>query len=199
MQGGTDRPLPDDADTDTKADTDTGPDADAPPRALLIAALLIAVLAVGGVLAVAATRRVPPAPVVIAAVPAPSAEAPECRALLATLPERLGDYRRAETAQPTPVGAAAWRADPAADPVILRCGLDRPAEFVVGAPIQMVDQVQWFRIADADTRRSTWLCVDRPVYVALTLPDGSGPAPIQTLSAVIERSMPAIPIRPGRP
>jgi hypothetical protein len=37
------------------------------------------------------------------------------------------------------------------------------------------------------------------VYVALTLPDGSGPTPIQTLSDVIERTMPAIPIRPGRP
>ena len=59
--------------------------------------------------------------------------------------------------------------------------------------------MQWFRLDDADTGRSTWVCVDRPVYLALTLPTGSGPAPIQTLSAVIDRSMPAIPIRPGPP
>jgi hypothetical protein len=179
---------------------DSVSDPDGPPRALLIAALMTAVLAVGTVIAVAAARRSPPAPVVIAAVPAPAAEAPECRALLATLPDQLGDYRRADTAQPTPAGTAAWRDDESpAEPVILRCGLDRPAEFVTGAPIQMVDEVQWFRIEDGELARSTWLCVDRAVYVALTLPDGSGPSPIQTLSEVIERSMPAIPIRPGSP
>jgi len=42
------------------------------------------------------------------------------------------------------------------------------------------------------------VCVDRPVYVALTLPDGSGPAPIQDLSDVIERTLTQQPIRPGR-
>ena len=83
--------------------------------------------------------------------------------------------------------------------MILRCGLGRPAEFVVGAPIQMVDDVSWFRLDDPDLERTTWVCVDRPVYVALTLPDGSGPAPIQDLSDVIERTMAQQPIRPGRP
>jgi len=189
VQGGTDR-APDQV---------PAGDPDGPPRALVIAALLLAVLALGAVLTVAAVRRVPPAPVVIAAVPAPAAEGPECAGLVAALPEQLGDYRRAETAQPTPAGSAAWRTDEGGDPVIMRCGLDRPAEFVVGAPIQMVNAVQWFRIEDTELRRSTWLCVDRPVYVALTLPDGSGPSPIQTMSEVIEKSMPAVPIRPGRP
>ncbi len=172
-------------------------DSDGPPRALIVAALAVAVLSVVGVLAFAASRRTPPAPVVIAGVPAPQSESPECRTLVATLPDRLGDYRRADTAQPTPAGAAAWRNGE--ESVVMRCGLDRPAEFVVGAPIQMVDQVQWFRLQDSGSRRSTWLCVDRPVYIALTLPDGSGPSPIQTLSGVIERTMPAIPIRPGKP
>ena len=172
-------------------------DADGPPRALIFAAVAVAALAVAGVLAVAATHRTPPAPVAIAAVPAPQAEAPECASLLATLPERLGDFTRAETAQPTPAGTAAWR--DGGEPVILRCGLGRPAEFVVGSPIQMVDDVQWFQLQDSESRRSTWLCVDRPVYLALTLPDGSGPTPIQTMSEVIARTMPAIPIRPGKP
>ena len=170
---------------------------DGPPRALLIAAVLIPVVAIGVVLAVAASLRTPPAPVAIAALPAAQAETPECQGLLATLPDQLGELRRAATAEPTPAGTAAWRGD--GEPVIMRCGLDRPAEFVVGAPIQMVDRVSWFRLADPDAGRSTWVCVDRPVYVALTLPDGSGPTPIQTLSAVIERTMAAIPIRPGKP
>lgn len=169
----------------------------APPRRLLIAALLIAVVALGAVLAVAATRRPPERPVVIAGLPAEQADSPECRALLATLPDRLGDYPRARAAEPVPAGAAAWGSYD--EPVIMRCGLGRPAEFVVGVPLQLVDDVQWFRLDDADTARSTWVCVDRAVYVALTLPSGSGPAPIQTISLVIARTMPAMPIRPGRP
>ncbi len=181
-----------------------GDSPDAPPRAWLIAALAAAVLAVGAVLAVAATRRAPMPPVAIAAVPAPQAGAPQCRSLLATLPERLGDYTRAAAVDPVPEGTAAWRSPDTtgAEPVIMRCGLDRPAEFVVGTPLQVVDDVQWLRLSDpetgdADTRRSTWVAVDRAVYVAITLPDGSGPTPIQTLSEVIARTMPAMPIRPG--
>jgi len=173
------------------------PPDDGPPRVLLITALAIAVVAIAAVFAIAAARRTPPPPVVIAAVPAPQAEAPECQSLMATLPGELGDFRRADTAQPTPAGTAAWRNEDGS--VILRCGVDRPVEFVVGAPIQMVDDVQWFQLQDEESRRSTWLCVDRPVYLALTLPDGSGPTPIQIMSAVIDRTMPAIPIRPGKP
>jgi len=60
-----------------------------------------------------------------------------------------------------------------------------------------VNQVQWFRLEDPQSPVATWLCVDRPVYVALTLPTGSGPTPIQAMSDVIDRSMPAIPIRPA--
>lgn len=179
------------------------PESDAPPRALMIAALVVALGGVVGVLAVAANRHTPTQPVAIAAVPAPQAESPECRALLATLPDRLGDFHRAATADPTPAGAAAWRLggdgpdSQTGDPVILRCGLDRPAEFVVGTPLQLVNEVQWFRLDDPDVPRSTWVSVDRAAYVALTLPDGSGSAPIQTLSEIIERTMPAMPIRPG--
>ncbi len=166
-----------------------------PPRSLIIAALVLTVAAIAAVLAFAGSRRTPPTPVAIAAVPAEQAGSPECQALLATLPDRLGDYSRADTVQPTPAGTAAWRAD--GEPVILRCGLGRPAEFVVGSPIQMVNDVQWFRLEDPQSPLATWLCVDRPVYVALTLPTGSGPTPIQVLSDVIDRSMPAIPIRPA--
>lgn len=169
--------------------------ADGPSRIVLIAALVVAVVAIGVVLAVAASRRPPPRPVAIAAVPAPQAEATECRTLLADLPDRLGELSRATTVAPVPAGTAAW--GDAEEPVIMRCGLDRPTEFVVGSPLQVVDDVQWFRLEDPDTRRSTWIAVDRPAYVALTLPIGSGPTPIQMLSAAIARAMPATPIRPG--
>jgi hypothetical protein len=163
----------------------------------MIAAVVLGVAAIAGVLAFAASRQTPPAPVAIGAVPAPGARGSECQALMGALPDRLGDYQRAATADPTPPGTAAWRTD--SGPIVLRCGLDRPAEFVVGAPIQMVNEVQWFRLDDPDSPSSTWLCVDRAAYVALTLPYGAGPSPIQAMSGVIDRTMPAIPIRPGPP
>jgi hypothetical protein len=170
---------------------------DGPPRALLIAAIVVAAGAIIGILVFAALRQTPPEqrPVAIASVPAPKADSAECRALLDALPQQLGDYRRAAAADPAPAGAAAWQATAEGEPVILRCGLDRPAEFVVGSPIQVVDAVQWFELADQG--RSTWFAIDRPVYVALTLPQGSGPTPIQTMSDVLAKSLPAKPIDPA--
>ena len=170
---------------------------DGPPRALLIAAVVVAAGAIIGVLVVAALRQSPPGQqtVAIASVPAPKADSAECRALLGAVPNQLGDYRRAPAAEPAPPGAAAWTA--AGEPVIMRCGLDRPAEFVVGSPIQVVDAVQWFELADQG--RSTWFAVDRPVYIALTLPQGSGPTPIQEISDVIAKSLPAKVIDPAPP
>ncbi|MGY4710076.1 DUF3515 domain-containing protein [Mycolicibacterium sp. CBM1] len=170
---------------------------DGPPRAVLIAAVTVAVVAIGVVLAVAANRTPEAQPVVIAAVPAPQADSAPCRALLDAVPARLGDFDRVTPAQPAPAGAAAWRAGDDGDPVIMRCGVDRPAEFVVGSPIQMVDAVQWFRLDDAASDHSTWVSVDRPVYVALTLPRDSGPTPIQALSDALARTMPAVAISPN--
>ena len=168
---------------------------DGPPRALLIAAVVVAAGAIVGILVFAALRQSPPGPqtVAIASVPAPKADSAECRALLDAMPERLGDYRRAAAAEPAPPGAAGWTAD--GEPIILRCGLDRPVEFVVGSPIQVVNAVEWFELADQG--RSTWFAVDRAVYVALTLPHGSGPTPIQEISDIIAKSLPAKPIDPA--
>jgi hypothetical protein len=170
---------------------------DGPPRGVLVAAVIVAVAAAIGVLVFATIRQKPEGqrPVAIASVPAPHADGDACRALLAALPDRLGDYQRAPAAEPAPVGAAAWQADPDAEPLILRCGVDQPVDFVAGTPIQVVDDVDWFHIGDEG--RSTWITVDRPVYVALTLPDGSGPTPIQLISAAVAKAMPAVPVNPG--
>lgn len=170
---------------------------DGPPRALLIAGVVVGVVSIGAVLGIAATRQAPVQPVVIASVPAPKADTSTCTSLLDALPANLGEFHRVAAADPVPPGAAAWRGAADNYPVIMRCGIDRPAEFVVGSPIQMVNAVQWFRLDDPDVDRSTWVTVDRPVYVALTLPAESGPAPIQTLSDLIARTMPAIPIDPN--
>lgn len=172
-------------------------DSDGPPRAALIAALAVAATAVVALLVVAALRQTPPrpAPVAIAAAPAPDADGDACHTLLAGLPDALGDYHRAAAVEPVPAGAAAWQGDGGAEPVILRCGLGRPEDFVASSPLQMVDDVSWFRIGDQG--RTTWITVDRPVYVALTLPDGSGPTPIQLISGAVAKAMPAVKPNPG--
>lgn len=188
------------------------PDADTrdgPPRAWLIAGVMVAVVAVVAVLGIAVFQQnqIEPQPVPISAVPAPQAESPECEAVLSEAPDELGEYSRAETADPAPAGAAAWRADSGSEPVVLRCGLNRPIDFVVGSPLQVVNAVQWLRVAEAGTAesregaqgRSTWYVVDRPVYIALTLPPGSGPTPIQQISDVVAAAMPATPIDPAPP
>jgi len=169
-------------------------ESDGPPRAALIAALVLAIGAVVVILAIAATRH-HTAPVVVGAVPAPHAHDAGCQKLVDALPPRLGDYSRATLVQPAPVGAAAWQPAGDGDPVVLRCGLDRPADFVVGSPIQQVDRVQWFQVSQ--DQRSTWYAVDRPVFLALTFPPGSGPTPIQQLSELIDRTMPARPVAPS--
>jgi hypothetical protein len=180
-------------------------DDDGPPRALLIAAIVVAVSAVIAILVVAVLRQrdIPDAPVAIVAIPAPEADSTQCRTVIDALPEQLGEFGRAALAQPAPPGTAAWRAAPEDEAVVLRCGIDRPAEFVLGSPLQAVDDVTWFRVGEAtdepgaDQARSTWFAVDRPVYVALTLPAGSGPEPIQLISRVIAKSLPAKAVEPA--
>ncbi len=171
-----------------------GLDRDGPPPAALLAAVVVALLAVVAVMVLAA-RRGQQGPVAIAAVPAPRAAEPACQTLMAGLPDRLGEYRRARAAEPVPPGAAAWQSAGRTGVVILRCGLDRPADFVVGSPLQVVDDVSWFGVVDTD--RTTWFAVDRPVYVALTLPADSGPTPIQDVSQAIAEAMPAKPLDPA--
>ena len=176
---------------------DADADGDGPPRALLIAAIVVAVGAVIAVLAVAATREASPRPqpVAIAAAPAPQADSQACRALMGVLPQDLGDYHRAEAMAPAPDSTAAWQTEPGSDLVVLRCGIDRPDDFVASSPLQLVDDVEWFRIPGDD--RTTWVTVDRPVYVALTLPAGSGPTPIQLLSRAVDQALPAVPVNPA--
>lgn len=176
---------------------------DGPPRAVLIAALAVAVAGIVGVLVAAALMQRSPAEnsVAVTGLPAPEADSPQCRSLLDALPDELGSYRRASLVDPAPAGAAAWQPEQAGgEALILRCGLDRPADFVVGAPLQVVDAVSWFRVGEAgagEDGRSTWFAVDRQVYVALTLPPGSGPSPIQALSETIAQTLPSRPADPA--
>ncbi|UWW08062.1 DUF3515 domain-containing protein [Mycolicibacterium brumae] len=181
---------------DADAERPDSPASDGPSTTTMIIAALLGIGVLSTFLVVARSKSHDFGPVPVATVPAPQAESPDCAKLLDAVPDQLGDYETAEIADPAPAGVAAWR-DSGEFPVIMRCGLDRPGDFVVGSPIQQVDDVGWFRVAEGD--RVTWYAVDRPVYVALTLPDGSGPAPIQQLSRVIAEVLPAQAIDPAPP
>ncbi|MGX6512044.1 DUF3515 domain-containing protein [Rhodococcus sp. SJ-2] len=169
------------------------------PATIATAVALPVALLTGVVVAAIMMSRDPvTSPVGLGPVPAPEAESTSCTDLLAAVPENIGEFARAELADPAPVGAAAWQA-PDASEVVLRCGLERPAEFDQAAALQVIDGVQWFEVSGAaqGIDASTWYAVDRPVYVALTVPNGSGPTPLQDISAAVIDVLPQHEIDPA--
>ncbi|MFN2479321.1 MAG: DUF3515 domain-containing protein [Pseudonocardiaceae bacterium] len=160
------------------------------PRWPLGIALALAVaLVVGVLIAAAIVREQPLGPLGLAVVPSPSANSTDCARLLAALPETLdggdaGPLPRRILATPAPAGTAGW-GEP---PVVLRCGLDRPVELTATSRLLDVSGVQLLELVGLGT--STWVAVDRPVYVVVALPPTSGSGPLQQLAAVIADTLP---------
>lgn len=169
------------------------------PALIAAAIALPAALVVGVIVAAVLTGRLPAQePVALGPVPTPGAGGPQCSALLPALPNDLGPYTVAELAEPAPQGAKAWQQPDGDDPIVLRCGLDRPLEFDKASALQVVDDVQWFEVVGTDEMSSsTYFAVDRGTYIGLTVPDGSGPTPLQSVSDAIKTVIPAQPIDPG--
>ncbi|HEU0086697.1 MAG TPA: DUF3515 domain-containing protein [Pseudonocardiaceae bacterium] len=168
----------------------------AAPRWVLGTALALPVVLVAGVLIAAAVLRGQrPAPLHLAAIAAPAASSAECTRLLAAVPAQLdGGLGRRELAAPAPSGTVAW-GDPA---VVLRCGLPRPAQLTATSRLLDVSRVQFLELPDLESRSgpntqgsSTWVAVDRSVYVVVTLPAQAGSGPLQHLAEVIAQALPA--------
>lgn len=136
-------------------------------------------------------------PLALPPVDAPDAGSASCARLLAALPPTLTasprPLPRLPLAAPAPPGAAAWAGPTRQQPVVLRCGLPRPAELTPTARLIVIDQVSWLELTDPD--RDTFIAVDRPVYVALTVPRGLGGGPVQTVSDTVRDVLPAQPVR----
>lgn len=175
------------------------------PRPVLIVAIALGVLLAIGVAAVglagqgteqqqqqaaqaaqAAEQAQRTGPLALPSVPAPKAETPECAKVLAGLPQQLvidgARVPRRPLTQPAPAGAVAW-GDSGHDPVTVRCGIGAPAELTPTSSLIDISGVSWLQLSDGDT--TTWVVVDRPVYVALTTPANAGSGPVQDLSAVL--------------
>jgi hypothetical protein len=120
----------------------------------------------------------------------PAAEA-ACPALMSGLPlDLLGDpSRRVDSDSPF---AYAW-GDP---PVVLVCGVDRPAGWVVGESALQINGVQFYVDTD-DPDTTVWTTVDRSVYVEIRVPASIDSAPVTALTTHISKALPYQEPRPG--
>ncbi|WP_063000310.1 DUF3515 domain-containing protein [Nocardia mikamii] len=173
-----------------------------PHPALIATAVALPVALIVVVLVIAAMSRqsADREPLALGSVPAPAASSQDCTTLLAALPESLGDdYTRSELAQPAPPATAAWQLLDGSDPIVLRCGLDRPLEFTKASALQVVNGVNWFEVRDqtSGVTSGTWYAVDRGTYIAVTMPAKAGPSPLQEISNTIAKSVPAKPLDPN--
>jgi Protein of unknown function (DUF3515) len=172
------------------------------PVAIAIALPLLLAVAVAAIAINARVRGTgehsPPdtGPLAVAPVDAPDASGPDCTALLAALPAELAGPdgpmppRPIADAASLP-GVRAWAATPR--PVVLRCGLPRPAELTPTSALLEVNGVRWLQLDDGlpEPVQVSYIAVDRPVYLALTTPVDAGSAPLQQLSDVVRETLPA--------
>ncbi|WP_199730496.1 DUF3515 domain-containing protein [Amycolatopsis panacis] len=178
------------------ADTDTG----APPRVVLVTASVLVVALAVAVAVFALTRPdaeagpAPDGPLPLVAVPAPQATGAGCTTLMdaapATLTSNGKQLARRPLADPAPKATAAWGTD---DPVVLRCGLERPPELTRTAQLRVINGVQWLEVTQ--DQAATWYVVDREVYAALTVPGSAGTGPLQTISDLVTAKLPVRPVR----
>lgn len=183
------------------------------PRSVIVVAISLGVLLAIGVSAVglishaiqqqqqqtaqAAQQALRTGPLALPSVAAPKAATPDCAAAMAALPSDLvlngARVSRRQLAAPAPPATVAW-GDAGHDPVTVRCGIEAPGELTPTAELVVISGVSWLQISDGDI--TSWIAVDRPVYVALTLPPNSGTGPVQELSAVLASTLPAKSVFP---
>ena len=102
-------------------------------------------------------------------VPVPAAAAPgaaqACRALAGALPATV-QGQPARTVTPESDRTAAW-GEP---PIVLRCGVERPAALVPTSEVYAVNGVDWFsqHLSNGDRFTTT----GRVAYVEVTVPSG---------------------------
>jgi hypothetical protein len=88
--------------------------------------------------------------------------------------------------------AYAW-GDP---PVVLICGVDPPAGYVVGASAIAINGVEWF-VDTSDPDTVVWTTVDRNVPVEMRVPASSDSALVTAASSIIATAIPYTEPTPG--
>lgn len=123
-------------------------------------------------------------------VPPPS-PAPEvadlCQSLTDSLPDQVEDQPRRETDPPSPLTAAWGKA-----PIVLRCGVGRPAAFEPTSEVAVVNGVKWFPEEREDGYVfTTW---GRIVNIEVTVPGDYEPEvnPLVDLGPAIKQTVPQV-------
>ncbi|WP_245560504.1 MULTISPECIES: DUF3515 domain-containing protein [Nocardia] len=133
-------------------DTEPTSDVRAYPPALIATTVALPVMLIVAVLVAAVLTRQAPIerePLALGPVPAPAATGPECTTLLPAMPAELGEYTKSTLVEPVPPATRAWQRNNGGDPIVLRCGLDRPLEFDHASALQIINDVQWCAPEDA--------------------------------------------------
>jgi hypothetical protein len=129
-----------------------------------------------------AARTLPPLPVdPPPALPASGQKA--CRELVSALPVTLGD-RPARPVDSSSPYVAAW-GEP---PVVLRCGVPRPAALRPDSEVLDISGVTFFAAPRGAT--TAYTTVDRSVYVEVVAPSGEASGPAARLATAISRALP---------
>ena len=131
----------------------------------------------------------PPLPVEVPPV-TPEADA-HCPALMGALPLELAGEPSRPVQSDTPY-AYAW-GEP---PVVLVCGVERPATLEPTSPLIQVNGVNWL-VDTSDPDRIVWTAVDRPVYVQVTVSADTDSAPVTALGPVVNDTLPVQPVDTG--
>ena len=108
-------------------------------------------------------------PIAISDIGSPEAKSPQCDALMAKLPEKLGKYKRQDLMDPAPAGAAAWSRT-SDDQVTLRCGVQRPEQFTELSILKQDDDLKWLPVYDTTpgSDLATYYLVSQTPSVAVT-------------------------------
>jgi Protein of unknown function (DUF3515) len=131
----------------------------------------------------------PPLPVAVPPV-TPEADA-SCPALMGQLPLELAGEQSRPVDSDSPY-AYAW-GEP---PVVLVCGVERPATLEPTSPLIQVNGVNWL-VDTSDPDSIVWTAVDRPVYVQVTVSADTDSAPVTALCQVINDTLPLQPVDAG--
>ena len=131
----------------------------------------------------------PPLPVEVPPV-TPEADA-NCPALMGQLPLELAG-ERSRPVESDSLYAYAW-GEP---PVVLVCGVERPAALEPTSPLIQISGVNWL-VDTSDPDSVVWTAVDRPVYVQVTVSADTDSAPVTALCRVINDTLPLQPIDAG--
>ncbi|WP_235831299.1 DUF3515 domain-containing protein [Gordonia zhaorongruii] len=124
---------------------------------------------------------------------AQGAGADKCPSFIDALPDTLGDY----TGKSVDGTTVRWGKDDS-EPIVVRCGVERPAELAPTSSLQVIDPVQWFMTDTVRGVGQAYVSVDHRPYIAVWVPSGAGNAPITDVSALVAKHLERAPLDFGR-